>query len=522
VTTTTPDPEVVKWESIATDVKAMSEANRTFIFELSDLTEGAYDTKCKEYMAGPDFTYLIKSEIDQMVFDRNKAAADALGIKKIKYVYNKGGWGNQITSAMDQVADAANPDAADLFALTMFDMNWGCFESLFRDLAAIENSYFNFDAEGWNYNIMEEMSWDRTKIFLMASDYFFETYRNMTCLPFNLDMLDASVAELGSILLPAGAELKQGEKLSDYLFQMVQDGKWTWDVVVAMCQAIYLDNDGNNAENFGDRFGMLLDHDSGMMANAILYSTNIQCLKDEVVNGKIVPTYPATGDELNKIFLAVGKMMNNKGAENAGGRDPYTAKFAEGLALFAGPSRIAELDNDVYRDMANQFSVAPMPLITAGDKDSYNTCIHNTAAVGAFNINSSKYLAMSAYLQHVTENSAEIRDEYLQTVLKYKTTDFNLGTSEMLDLIYANISSVREMIIDNVLRSRKNGTVFGPAGVGDVRWHGIIKNAGYKMCRDAATGAFLEKYETLRALKQQAMNECIQDWYNLPSGPAAN
>ena len=524
---TTPDPALTLWESIGTDVKAMDESLRTFKFQMSSLVEGAYKMKCDELMAGPDKLEDAKSTIDQLVFERNDAAKKALGIVDINYVYTNEAWSKQAAVIKAQTDDAQNAGAADMFVYDMYDMVISCFNSSFRELSTIEGSYFDWEKDCWYYNIMSDMSFDRQKIYVMASDYFSEIYRNYLVLPFNMTMVDSSVAELGGILLPAGETLREGEYLSDYLFQMVQDGKWTWDVLTKICEAMFIDNDGNGSENSGDRNGIWMDTYGGNMASASLYSTKIQCLSDGVgaagtaLEGKLVPTYPATGDEINKVFVAIGKLMSAKGTYAFTSKN-YDASsfFARKLTLTPGLARLGELEAENYINMEDTFSVVPIPLLVEGTVADYNTCIHNTACLGAFNINSTKYLAMSAYIQHCSENSDEIKDEYLQVIMKFKTTDFNLGTSDMLDLIYGNIQSVREMILDNVLRGRKNATIFTPEGLGDVRWHGLIKGSSYKMAIDSVNGgAFLDKYATNLEAKQRGMNELMIEWYNLPLAP---
>ena len=523
VTTTTP-PETTTdvWESIATDVKAMGEANRTFKFEFSDLVEGAYQARAQEYMQGPDAINGSSATIDTLVYERNTAAKNLLGVN-ISYVYGAYAWSKAMPQIQAQTNDANNPDAADMFAYMMYDMEGATFNASFRDLASIEGSYFDWEKDGWNYQVMEEMSIDRTKIYVMASDYFVDFHRNYVVLPFNMTMLDSLADVLGEVILPAGTTLRDNELLSDYLFQMVQDKKWTYDVLTALCEAIYVDNDTDNEDDSSDRSGIWLDTYGGTMAAAMLYSTDIVSLYDTTategdIAGMIRPTYPATGDELNKIFLAVGKLINAKGSYSFGSNSKNAnATFATGQILTPGPACIAEIESEAVQAMTDAVSVLPMPLLAEGG--TYKTYVHNVAAMGAFNINSTKYIAMSAYIQYCSENSAAIVDEYLQVIMKFKQTTFNLGTSDMLDIVYSNIGSVREMILDNMLRLRKGSTTL--AGIGDTRWHANIKGGNFSMAANASTGAFLDKYDTLKAAKQQAMDELVLEWSKLPTAPVA-
>ena len=219
-----------------------------------------------------------------------------------------------------------------------------------------------------------------------------------------------------------------------------------------------------------------------------------------------------------QIFVKVGELMSGNGSYSfASNSKSASQKFNEGTLLFPGPATIAEMEHDDYQTMTDVFSIVPMPLVEEGTVENYNTYLHNTAMLGSFNINSTKYLAMSAYIQHCSENSAEIKEEYLQVVMKFKATDFNLGTSEMLDIIYSNIEAVREMIWDNMLRARKS-SIFNDAGAGDPRWHGIIKGSNFKI---PVENTFLDKYDTIVALKQQAMDALVEEWAALPTTATA-
>ncbi len=526
---TTPDPVESMWQSIKTDLEAADASLRNFKFQLTDFSEGAYQMKCEEYMQGPDTLQHARTEIDQLVFERNDAAKQALGIGTITYVYTTEAWNQQAKVIKAQTDDASNPNAADMFVYTMHDMVTSCFNSSFRDLASIEGSYFDWEADGWHSSIMSDMSFDREKIYVMASDYFNELWRNMMLLPFNMTMVDGAVDELGPILLPAGETLKQGETLSDYLFALVQEGKWTWDVLAQMCDAIYLDQGIIGEEDAADRMGIYLDQYMGGMAASALYSTAIECLTDGVgkegtaLEGKLVPTYPSTGEAINEVFIAIGSLLNGDGAwsfSSANGIDS-TTWFGQGLGMTPGMLRLGELEHEDLQAMNDTFSVVPVPLLEEGTVDDYNTYVHNTAALGAFNINSPKFLAMSAYIQYVSENSDAVKDEYLQIVMKFKTTSFNLGTSDMLDLIYSNIDSVREMILDSILRSRKSGTTLQE--VGDVRWHMLLCKDFYTLPCSVANGGggFLDRYESFCSAKQTAMDELMVEWYNLPTAPSA-
>ena len=153
VTTTKPTINVEgevhpKWETLATDVKAMDAARRSLKFELSDVPAGNFDTKNKEYMAGPDSPNGA-STIDRLVYERNQEASDLLGIT-IEYDHsNREAW-SVARINIARVCNTADLEGApDMIVNMMYDMVGASLASSFRDLETIEDSYFDFTEEGW-------------------------------------------------------------------------------------------------------------------------------------------------------------------------------------------------------------------------------------------------------------------------------------------------------------------------------------------------------------------------------------
>ncbi len=516
-----------KWETLATNVKAMDAELRSLKFEMSDMTANAYDTKNKEYIAGPDSPEGA-SAISRLVYERNKEASELLGIT-IEYELNSSGWGAAHQNISRVCTSADIKGAPDMFVNMMYDMVGAALSSSFRDLLTIEGSYFDFEEEGWFYDIMSDMSFSRERVYLMASDYFVDVLRNMMLMPFNLSMLDTSQENQALVDALTGGAYQSGEYLSDYLFDLVKDGKWTYDKLLEICEKIYKEGDSVSGDSEGDILGIYLDAAGGNMASAFLYSTDIPCLADTLdANGAVTAlTYPATGEQMNKVFQAIDKLVKGTGTLVAQTdvetnkseviNNMIRAKFAKGEVFCDGVELLGSFEADVYqKDMRDIFSVVPVPLLAEGSVDDHNTPIHNCAMVGGINIQSQKYLAISAFVQYCTEHekTQEIRYEYLEIAMKYDMFEHNPGTDDMLDIIYDNIDSCREMIIDNVV-CRLLGLV-KVEGVPDARWHGYLKTDDF-----GNAGNFLAIYESLLSAKQSAVTTALENWYKLPKGAAS-
>ena len=216
-------------------------------------------------------------------------------------------------------------------------------------------------------------------------------------------------------------------------------------------------------------------------------------------------------DAVKSVFNGPGSFVTVGGAGGATEDNPGLAysqiKFSENTLLFAGPTLLGALENDTFQQMTYTYSVVPMP--KADVNKDYNTIVHNTADVGAINVKTApqKAIAISAFLQHCTENSGNIREEFLQIVTKYRTTTYNQGTSRMLDLIYDSLANSRDKAIEDA-SMRKSGA----------RFHGVMKDNGFIW----GSADIVSWYESNRADKQAKIEELLNIWYDLPTNAAAN
>ena len=527
-TSTTPATTTVNvWPSIAEEVGAFSAANRKFLIELDNHSDAERNAANVKYLQGPDaIEEGVTSAIEQLIYERNEAAKELLGIE-IEYTTWDYGWDAQ-TSQIQTVVEGNAADAPDLFVNMVFDLNNAIkLSGVFLDVWSISNSYFDFDAKGWMKSWMESYSFTGDRAYVLGSDYFLDMLRAMGVLPFNLDLMDQNSAKLATVILPQGETLSEGEGISAHFFDFVEEGKWTWDALGKISEAIWVDTDGNQASSIGDLLGIATDRYSGMPSALIIFSTGEELTETRIIedpadpnNGKQWIYLKEDTDAVNAIFDAVKSVMTGPGAfVTAGGASGSTidspgiaylqTKFAEDTLLFAGPTLLGALEMDVFQQMQSTYSVVPMPKVDI-NKD-YNTIVHNTADCGAINVHTvpEKARAISAFLQYCTVNSGEIREEFLQIVAKYKMTTYDQGTDRMLDLIYDKLANSRDKAVEDA-SMRKSGE----------RFHGKMKDNEFAW-GSAEVAAW---YESARASKQAKIDELLTNWYERPkveSAPAA-
>ncbi len=511
-------PEVTtpsKWEVMGAELAGIDEATRSLLISISAYADDELESKCVEYMQGPDALDDQPSTIQRHVFNRNAAAVDKLGVT-LNYVESSGGWGGDVKNivAASENNDADPATLPDLFVDMVYDISGATAKGAFRDILSIEGSYLDYTQEGWLTEYMESMSLTGDRMYLLASDYFIDVIRTFMLIPFNMTMMDENTAKIGSIITTETPT--ESYPLSNYFFDLVKEGGWTYDVLKSICEAIHVDVDNSGTDDYGDVLGFIVNTALGFDNSAILYSTDIETTIEatDPITGEVTLSYPTTNDAMRALAEKIDALFKAKGTHvTSGGKQTpvaegnsyaaHVVKFASSTLLFGGIATLGSLEGKTYADMEDLFSVVPLPLVTAGGE--YRTLIHNIGNAGGINIASKKFIPLTAFLQYVSENSSDVRYEYQQIVMKYKVTEFTTGTSDMLDLIYDSVVSSREKMIDDAI-SQINGDLK------KYRFHFLISAGGFQPLE-----TFDSSYEAALTAKQAALQDFLETWYKLPT-----
>ncbi|MBR5044767.1 MAG: hypothetical protein IKX66_05400 [Clostridia bacterium] len=522
---TTVETTADKWEDLAPKIAMIVEKDRALRIECSSFGTAEKTSKNDIYLKGPDEVVDgVTPLIQQMVYERNKAAYDLLGTST-EFVFWDIIYGEQCAQ-IDLVVKGGASDAPDLFVNMLYDLNLELLNGSFKDIWSIAGSFFDFSTEGWLSAWMENLSLTGDRAYILGSDYFMDVFRAITILPFNMDMMDENGAILAPAILEEGETLGQGEELTTFFFDLVDEGRWTWDVLGKLCEAIWVDSDGNGQDSINDRLGIIATEYGGQSAGSFIHSSGEQLteayeIEDESSEyyGKQWIRFVPESTELGRIFDAVksvfegpGSMSTNLPPEyntpEAPGAAYFVTKFAASEMLFAGVCQLSALEDETFQQMRDLYSVVPCPKVDA--TKSYNTVIYNDADVGAINVNANprKARALSAYLQYCTENSPAIREQFLQIVTKYKTTTYNQGTDRMLEIIYDGITYGRDKAVEDLLGQTLR----------QCRWHAIMKTEHFT----AGSSEIAQQYQSLLSAKQKIIDADMKKWYTLPKAEPAS
>ena len=508
-----------KWEVLGPEVAALDAVDRQFTVEFSQFVAPEKIAKNRQYLQGPDaIEDGVTPTIEQMIYERNLAAKNTFGteITYIEWDHDKASWGRAAGQIQTLVQGNA-ADAPDLFVNMIYDLNLVLKTvGAFKDVWSLPGSYFDFSTEGWMTDWMNSMSITGDRAYVLAGDYFLDVLRTIGVLPFNMTMMDANANKLAMPLI--GEELAEGEELTPLFFDLVEEGKWTWELLGKLCEAIWVDTDGDGADSVRDQLGIIADEYGGVSSSIYIYSCGEELIERKVIEDEADPNcgkewvyYPKEPGVLNDIFDSVAAVFSGSGSlstrsslDGATADNPGLAyhhiKFGQGELLTAGACLLGELEDDSFQQMQDQYSVVPLPKVNT--ESDYNTFITNTGDAGAINVNTAPNRAkvISAYVQYCTENSADIREEFLEIVTKYKTTTYNQGTDRMLDLIYEHINYGGVKVIEDAVN-------------GNYRWHVMMKDGGKFLYTSADLATM---YESAIQAKQTALNSLLTTWYSLP------
>jgi len=104
----------------------------------------------------------------------------------------------------------------------------------------LDVDYLDYSKPWWN----EEAIYNHTMndiCFAISGDLSLMLTQSTYCMPFNMDLME------------------DWGYTADYLYNLVWDGEWTLDKLIEICSPLWIDVDGNNEGNIGDKFGFGTD-----------------------------------------------------------------------------------------------------------------------------------------------------------------------------------------------------------------------------------------------------------------------
>ncbi len=354
----------------------------------------------------------------QTVYERNLKVQSRLNAK-ITWVPSDNGGLSETASQITQILNSA--EYYDFFLTT----NNTCV-SKGNNAQMIDFSlsqYINLSQPWWWKDVIEEISFDGTTINFLVGDMNIINITKMSAFYFNSDLIDERL-----------------RKTPSYFYDLVDEKKWTIEILDQLAKDCYKDLNGNQSEDENDSYAF--PWTGGETVNQFLWSTRVaDDLYTRSADGRFITLNFKGNDDIVTLCEQMTKLLhNNVGVLNYSSKPSGTfdglivQEFSEGKYVFL-PQRLSAATTDYMRDMETDYGIIPYPLMSEGDEyisdiQDSSTCIFAPRVADRVNDKIStciEALCAEAY-RYTTE-------AFYNVALKNKYARDD-DASRMIDLIY--------------------------------------------------------------------------------------
>ena len=360
--------------------------------------------------------------LNDAIYARNLAVEDKYGITL--EVIAEGTWSNYAketlpamqasilagNGAYDLIAGYSSPIANMVTTGQLYDLN---------DL-----QYIDFDKPWWWQNFTEASSIEGTNYFALGALSLSAIY-SLSCVYFNPTMLE---------------ETNPGTDL----YQIVLDGKWTWDKMTELASHANSDLDGNSTMDLNDRFGIVM-----MTGN----NPNNQYV---VASGEKISTIGADGspaitldqEKMSNVIDNVIKLFYENEYCYMGKQADVRKMFIDGKALFH--SEWLYYAQTQIAGQVEKYGLVPTPKMNDAQED-YCAWIQGGMHMYCIPIDV-KDTERAAILTEAfaAETYRTLLPQYYEIVLKAKYFK-DEASSQMMDIMYDSVSFDFARIYDGQL-----------------------------------------------------------------------
>jgi hypothetical protein len=218
--------------------------------------------------------------------------------------------------------------------------------------------------------------------------------------------------------------------VSDDLYQLVRDGKWTLDRMFSITENLYNDLDGDGKKSEEDFFGFKVQDNSylGYRITAIMYACETPYIRiedKEIVN---LVFEERCVDLLDKLC---NMMKRAKGALLRSSKD--VDYFAQGKALFI-EAMANNITGATIVGMQDDFGVLPLPKYDEDQQEYHTTVDFTTRSFETLKTVAHKDLVGAAMEALSALSWRDVTPVYAEAVLEYRSTR-DPESAEMMRLI---------------------------------------------------------------------------------------
>ncbi len=382
-----------------------------------------------EYLQGPDGS--STDEVLKKVKTRNTKVENDLNLK-IEYIHLDLKY-DEIFGDIETKVLGSSEDAPDVYNNDMYGLNRALIAGYLMNLANPTDkdgnsvtSYFDFSYEGWNYDFMQNATFDASKVYILSGDYYLDMIRMAWVLYVNKTVFNQNANVLGA-------------KDVNEFYEYVLDGIWDYEMLTDMCSKVWQDNGSvrDKADKEDGRVGLAINHIADWIFPAATGLTPFYLDEDgRAKQIADIDEYNRMGNAFRTIycsgFLGEGIFWQEEVLSS-------TECFLSGKFLFA-QSVLGELESEELRDVSFEKGLVPLPKYDQQRQEDYHTMVHDQTELGAILVTTTSFGRASAFMQYANEESKPVLTEYYEFSLKFKYNE-DPAIRSMIDLVYDTIDS---------------------------------------------------------------------------------
>ena len=372
--------------------------------------------------------------VNDAVYARNLFVSELLGIT-LKFTEANFSYSNHEASIKSLVM--AGADEFDVITQDLMALSGLASGNFLRNV--YNTKVMDYTQPYWYGEAMHDLQIVEGGMYMLLGDYFTDCLASAHALFANESIINDNYGS------------------TEYINEMVFDGKWTIDNMATICEEVARDTNGDGQMTEGDLFGYTCIGTWGSAIPALI-GTGIQYV-ERSENGI---AYCYNNERSVKVLEQLNKMYWNSGALT--NIADYTAAglrqvFANGQTVIMGYNRIGDLEN--LRDIEFGVGIIPYPKLDEL-QENYVTSLHDTTEAGAIlstlPVDSEEFVHTCLEV-FARETNKQVIPQWYENALKVKYVD-GQDDAKMIDLIHDTITSPFAVAYNGTLGGYMLGTAF--------------------------------------------------------------
>ncbi len=379
--------------------EGLNYANKPFIFL-------AWNQSTTEY-----FTEGTTGDIvDDAIYNRNLTVESRLGVRlDYKLLDGNSSSFNQFCATAENSILAGG---GDYDAIACYSRSAGVLtvKGVLSDL--LDSQYLNFEKPWWPDSLLE-LNTLNDSLYFMSGDIATSLIYQLTFLIVNNNLLDTL-----SLSNPQ---------------ELVGEGNWTIDQMMAMCEGVYSDLDASGTKSLNDRYGLVVSNHP--LLDAFFFGSGTEYIATAADGSLTISDKYFTEknislvDSLNKLIWTDNDGIYNRSFTNA--------INAQGTSLFYVVLG-ATLASTEFRNAAFEYSILPSPKFDQS-QENYRTAVGFPHSMYCVPIDAKDAEMSGAVMECLAyESYRTVTPALFDTAFKYKYTNTRLD-ADMFEIIRSTV-----------------------------------------------------------------------------------